>query len=84
MVSDLDRMRPIWFGGSPKKCKRVQLAVMDMWKAFRNSTGRNAPQASILFDKFHIMRHLGDALDTVRKPHNLRRKRLTRALSAPY
>ena len=82
VVSDLDRMRPIWFGGEdrseasmdefftwlgPKKCKRVQLAVMDMGKPFRNSTGRNAPQASILFDKFHIMRHLGDALDTVRQ-----------------
>ena len=40
---------------------------MDMWKAFRNSTTRHAPQASILFDKFHVMRHLGDALDTVRK-----------------
>ena len=82
VVSDLDRMRPIWFGGKdrseasmdefftwlgPKKSRRIQLAVMDMWKAFRNSTGRHAPQASILFDKFHIMRHLGDALDTVRK-----------------
>ena len=28
---------------------------------------RNAPQARILFDKLHVMRHLGDALDTVRK-----------------
>ena len=26
-----------------------------------------APQAAILFDKFHIMRHLGEALDKVRK-----------------
>jgi len=82
VVSDLDRMRPIWFGGTdrseasmdeffawlgPKKCRRIQLAVMDMWKPFRNSTKRHAPQANILFDKFHIMRHLGDALDTVRK-----------------
>ena len=54
-----------WLG--PKKSRRIQLAVMDMWKAFRNSTKRHAPQASILFDKFHVMRHLGDALDTVRK-----------------
>jgi transposase len=82
VVSDLDRRRPIWFGGTdrsaasldkffeslgPKKCPRIQLAVMDMWKAFRNSTTRHAPQASILFDKFHVMRHLGEALDTVRK-----------------
>jgi transposase len=26
-----------------------------------------APQAAILFDKFHVMRHLGEALDKVRK-----------------
>jgi len=40
---------------------------MDMWKPFRNSTQSHAPQAAILFDKFHILRHLGDALDKVRK-----------------
>ena len=82
VVSDLIRQRPIWFGGSdrseaslteffiwlgPAKCKRVRLAVMDMWRAFSKSTTTNAPQAKILFDKFHILRHLGDALDTVRK-----------------
>jgi transposase len=38
-----------------------------MWKPFRNSTAQHAPQAAILFDKFHIIRHLGDALDKVRK-----------------
>lgn len=40
---------------------------MDMWKAFRNSTQKNAPQAAILFDKFHIVKHLSDALDEVRR-----------------
>jgi len=49
------------------KAARVRLAVMDMWKAFRLSTARHAHQASILFDKFHALRHLGDALDQVRK-----------------
>ena len=84
VVSDLVRRRPIWFGGKdrseesmdlffqwlgPKKSKNIRLAVMDMWKPFRNSTlkAQNAPQASILFDKFHILRHLGEALDKVRK-----------------
>ena len=38
-----------------------------MWKPFRNTTRERAPQAAILFDKFHIMRHLGEALDKVRK-----------------
>ena len=82
VVSDLIRGRPLWFGGDdrseasmdqfyawlgPRKSTGLRLAVMDMWKPFRNSTRRQAPQAAILFDKFHVMRHLGDALDTVRK-----------------
>jgi transposase len=82
VVSDLSRGRPIWFGGKDrseasmasfydwledKKARGVRLAVMDMWKPFRNATLARAPQAAILFDKFHIMRHLGEALDKVRK-----------------
>lgn len=82
VASDLERHRPIWFGGEDrseasldqfyaflgeKQATKIRLAVMDMWKAFRNSTARNAPQAAILFDKFHILRHLGEALDKVRK-----------------
>lgn len=38
-----------------------------MWKPFRNATTAAAPQAAILFDKFHVMRHLGEAVDRVRK-----------------
>ena len=56
-----------WLG--PENAAQIRLAVMDMWKAFRNSTLKagNAPQASILYDKFHILRHLGEAMDKVRK-----------------
>jgi len=56
-----------WLG--PAKSKGIRLVVMDMWKPFRNSTRKagHAPQAAILFDKFHVMRHLGEALDQVRK-----------------
>ena len=46
---------------------KIRLAVMDMWKPFRHSTRHHAPQAAILFDKFHILRHLGEALDKIRK-----------------
>ena len=82
VVSDLERGKPIWYGGEdrseasmdmfyewlgPKKTKKIALAVMDMWKAFTKSAQNNAPGAAILYDKFHVMRHLGDALDTVRK-----------------
>ncbi len=82
VVSDLIRGRPIWFGGEdrseksmamffeqlgPKKSRGIRLAVMDMWKPFRNATNHHASQAAVLFDKFHVMRHLGEALDKVRK-----------------
>ncbi len=82
VVSDLLARRAIWFGGEdrseaslarfyaelgPQKCGHIRLAVMDMWTPFRNATAAAAPQAAILFDKFHIMRHLGEALDKVRK-----------------
>jgi len=82
VVSALLRGLPIWFGGKDRsetsmsqfydwlgkrKSSRIRLAVMDMWKPFRLATARHAPQASILFDKFHVLRHLGEALDQVRK-----------------
>jgi transposase len=82
VVSDLEKARPIWFGGTDRseqsmrqffdelgkpKSTRIRLAVMDMWKPFRNATEAFAPQAAILYDKFHVMRHLGEALDQVRK-----------------
>jgi transposase len=46
---------------------KLRLAVMDMWLPFRKLTQAHAPNASVLFDKFHILRHLGEALDKVRK-----------------
>jgi transposase len=82
IVSDLERGVPIWFGGKDRteesmdmfyadlgreKCANIRLAVMDMWKAFEKSATKNAPQTAILYDKFHIIKHLGDALDSVRK-----------------
>ena len=56
-----------WLG--PEKSGKIRLAVMDMWPAFRKSTLKkgNAPQAAILYDKFHILTHLGEAMDKVRK-----------------
>jgi transposase len=62
-----------------QKSRRIRLVVMDMWQAFRNSAARPAPQASVLFDKFHVMSHLGDALDEVRKSEYSRLKGRQRA-----
>jgi transposase len=82
VVSDLEKRRAIWFGGTdrseasldqfyqwlgPQRRQAVSLAVMDMWKAFALSTQKQAPAAAILYDKFHVLRHLSRALDRVRK-----------------
>ena len=82
VVADLDRQRPVWMGTGgrseeamdaffqtigPPRAQRIRLAVMDMWKPFRNSVQRYAPQAELVYDKFHVLRHLADALDRVRR-----------------
>ena len=82
VVTDLLRGRATWFGGTdrkeasldlffqwlgPARSRLVRLVVMDMWKPYAASTRKNAPQAQILFDKFHVMMGLSKALDDVRK-----------------
>lgn len=94
IVSDLDRQRPIWVGGEGRReadldlffaalgrqrSARLQLAAMDMWQPFRNSVINNAPNARIVFDKFHILRHLSAALDEVRRREYKRLKGKDRA-----
>jgi len=89
VVSDLERGRPIWVGGEgrteadadlffawlgPAKSRKIELAAMDMWKPFLNSLTRNAPNAGVVYDKFHIMRHLSDELDEVRRAEYRRLK----------
>ena len=94
VVSDLLRRRAIWFGGKDRKeesmdlfyqelgankSRGIRLAVMDMWRAFQKSAAKNAPQAGILFDKFHVIEHLSEALDEVRKSEYARLKGKDRA-----
>jgi transposase len=89
VVSDLVRHRPLFFGGKDRSeasldgfyeslgkraSGRIRLAVMDMWKAFEASTRKNAPQAAILYDKFHVLRHLNEALDLVRRSEYARKQ----------
>jgi transposase len=83
VVADLERNKPIWMSESPgrkeedldtffvelgaRRSRKIEIAVMDMWKPFRNSTLAHAPQVRIVFDKFHVIKHLSDALDEVRR-----------------
>jgi transposase len=49
--------------------QRVQVAAvaMDMWAAYVNSAEEHVPQAAIVHDRFHIAKHLGEAVDQVRR-----------------
>jgi hypothetical protein len=42
----------------PQKTARIRLALMAMGKALRHAVPTHAPQAQILFDTCHGLRHL--------------------------
>lgn len=82
IVSDVERGRVIWVGGEGRKeddldlffaeigeqkSRQIEAAVMDMWKPFRLSLKKNVGGAKIIYDKFHVMSHLGKAIDEVRR-----------------
>ena len=54
---------------TPEQRNRIQAVSMDMWDPFFQATLRHVPDAKdkIVFDRYHIMSHVGKAVDTVRK-----------------
>jgi len=60
-------LRKFWRWVGKPRAKQTTHAVMDMWKAFRRSVEAHCPGVVILYDKFHVIRHLLEALNTVRK-----------------
>lgn len=50
----------------------VEAVAMDMWEPFIQGTRAAVPDADkkIVFDRFHIAKHLGDAVDQVRRAEN--------------
>jgi transposase len=82
VVSDLVRRGRIWFGGEDRSEKSMGefYAWLGPEEEFAGSAGGNGhveavsaadggtcTASAILFDKFHVVRHLGEALDQVRK-----------------
>jgi transposase len=86
MVNDLDRSRVLfvaehrteesldgfWRSVSEEQRAAVRGVAMDMWDPYINSTRKHLPDADrkIVFDKFHIAKHLGEAVDLVRRREN--------------
>lgn len=48
----------------------IEAVAMDIWDAYRSSVKNELPDADIVHDKFHIVKHLCEAVDKVRKGEN--------------
>ena len=46
---------------------QIEVAVTDMWDPYIASLNEHCPRVEIVFDKFHIMKKVNEALDDVRK-----------------
>lgn len=57
----------LWKTLTETQRSEVVSVSMDMWQAFMASATRNAPQAEIVHDKFHVSKHLNEAVDKVRR-----------------
>lgn len=95
VVSNLESVEPVWFGQdrkeetideffarklSARQRKGIRAVCVDMWKAFTNSVQRHAPQARIVYDKFHVMQHANRAVDEVRRAEFFRQGKSMREL----
>lgn len=90
IVYDLERGRVVWIGEDrkketldqffrwlgPRKRRSIHVVSCDMWAPYAQSIKEYAPQAVIVFDRFHLTHHLLDAVDEVRRE-------LMRRLSGP-
>lgn len=57
----------LWKSLSPQQCQEVRAVAMDMWPAYLNSVKQALPQADVVHDRFHVAKHLNEAVDKVRK-----------------
>jgi transposase len=81
LVVDHERQRVVWAAmgrghealGSffealgPERLARLELATLDMSGGYLKAFRERAPHVTIVFDRFHVQRLAGDALDEVRR-----------------
>jgi transposase len=58
-----------WDTLTAEQINGMEAVAMDMWDPYVASTRAHLPEADgkIVFDKFHVAKHLGDAVDRVRR-----------------
>lgn len=57
----------LWESLTDEQAEQIEAVAVDMWPAFANSIEKGAPQAEIVHDRFHISKHLNEAVDKVRR-----------------
>jgi transposase len=50
-----------------RRCHTLRVVCMDMWAPYANLVREHATNAQILFDRFHIVKHLHEAVEEVRR-----------------
>jgi transposase len=51
----------------PACAQRIRAVCCDMWEPYVQVIQTRLPQATLVFDKFHLVKHLNEAVDQVRK-----------------
>jgi transposase len=61
-----------WETLTEEQINGIEAVAMDMWDPYLTSVREHVPGADskIVFDKFHVAKHLGDAVDKVRRKEN--------------
>jgi transposase len=82
VVYDLERRVLLWVGDDrteeavrpffteemgKRRCRTLRVVCMDMWAPYAKLVRDHAVNAQILFDRFHIVKHLSDAVDAARR-----------------
>lgn len=57
----------LWNTLTDEQKQDVKAVATDMWPAFMTSAAEHVPDADIVHDRFHISKHLGEAVDKVRR-----------------
>jgi transposase len=64
-----------------RRCHTLRVVCMDMWAPYANLVRQYARNAQILFDRFHIVKHLNEAVEEVRRSEM---RRLTQKEKVPF
>jgi transposase len=66
-------------GLSAEQRRSVKAACIDMWRPYREAVAEHLPGAEVVFDKFHVMQHVGRAVDETRRAEFFRQGAEARA-----